>query len=107
MSAWCLREQRAAVAGDDAEVERLMRMLFDRLDEHQRRWFAGLESTRLGYGGDRRIAAIVGMDEKTVRRGRRELSEGLTVVPAGRARRPRRRSLPLAEAYCLAEPVSA
>jgi hypothetical protein len=43
------------------------------LDEQQRRLFAGLESLRLGRGGDRRIAQLTGMDIHTVGKGRREL----------------------------------
>ena len=56
------------------------------LDERQRRWFAGLESLRRGHGGDRRAAALLGMDPATVARGRRELAAGET--PPGRVRRP-------------------
>jgi hypothetical protein len=28
-------------------------LVFNRLDENQRRWFVALESKRLGHGGDR------------------------------------------------------
>ena len=56
------------------------------LDERQRRWFAGLESLRRGHGGDRRAAALLGMDPATVARGRRELAAGET--RPGRVRRP-------------------
>jgi hypothetical protein len=45
------------------------------LDEKQRRLHAGLESLKLGYGGDRRIAEFLGMDPHTVAKGRRELLE--------------------------------
>ena len=34
-----------------------MNMLLSRLDEQQRRWYAALEATRLGHGGDQ----LVGM----------------------------------------------
>lgn len=43
------------------------------LDEKQRRLYAGLESLKLGHGGDRRIAELLGLDVGTVARGRREL----------------------------------
>ncbi len=56
------------------------------LDERQRRWFAGLESLRCGHGGDRRAAALLGLDAATVARGRRELAAGETLP--GRVRRP-------------------
>jgi hypothetical protein len=45
------------------------------LDEKQRRLYAGLESLKLGYGGDRRIAGFIGLDPHTVAKGRRELLE--------------------------------
>ena len=56
------------------------------LDERQRRMFAGLESLRLGWGGDRRVAEITGLDVHTIARGRRELLGG--EMPAARIRRP-------------------
>ena len=36
------------------------------LDERQRRLFAGLESLKCGWGGDTRIAALLGLDVTTV-----------------------------------------
>jgi hypothetical protein len=50
-------------------------LFFSLLDEKQRRWYAGLESLKLGYGGDQRIAGFIGMDPHTVAKGRRELLE--------------------------------
>jgi predicted transcriptional regulator len=46
------------------------------LDEKQRRLYAGLESFKLGHGGDRKIAEFLGLDVHTVARGRRELFRG-------------------------------
>lgn len=43
------------------------------LDEKQRRLYAGLESLKVGYGGDRQIAELLGLDTGTIARGRREL----------------------------------
>ncbi len=43
------------------------------LDERQRRLFAGLESLKCGWGGDRRIATLLGIDPSTVAVGRRQL----------------------------------
>lgn len=49
-------------------------LLFMRLlDEQQRRLFAGLESLRLGWGGDRAVAQATGLDSHTIAKGRREL----------------------------------
>ena len=46
------------------------------LDERQRRLYAGLESLRLGHGGDAYIASLLGIDPHTVARGRQELING-------------------------------
>jgi hypothetical protein len=45
------------------------------LKEKQRRLYAGLESMRVGRGGDRRIAEITAMDVHTIAKGRRELRD--------------------------------
>jgi len=46
------------------------------LNERQRRLYAGLESLKLGHGGDAHIASLLGMDPHTVVRGRQELMSG-------------------------------
>ena len=46
------------------------------LDERQRRLYAGLESLKLGHGGDAHIASLLGLDPHTVARGRQELISG-------------------------------
>jgi hypothetical protein len=63
-------------------------LVFNRLDENQRRWFVALESKRLGHGGDRLLSQITGMDEKTIRRGREELDASLADHLPGRIRQP-------------------
>lgn len=60
--------------------------LLDRLDEQQRRWVAGREAMRLGYGGITRIAEITGLHHETIRRGRDELQNGLADRPTDRIR---------------------
>lgn len=65
-----------------------LRSLLGRLGEPQRRWVAALEARRLGFGGTRIVARITGLDEKTVRRGRRELDTAFADVPTRRLRRP-------------------
>ncbi len=72
----------------DQERHRQMNLLISRLDEQQRRWYTALESTRLGYGGDKQIARITGLDPKTIRRGRREVAMDLSERPAERVRSP-------------------
>lgn len=43
------------------------------LNEQQRRLFAGLESIMWGYGGDRKISNLLGINKNTVAKGRRQL----------------------------------
>jgi hypothetical protein len=57
------------------EMKAAIVLFFSLLDEKQRRLYAGLESLKLGYGGDRRIADFIGLDPHTVAKGRRELLE--------------------------------
>jgi hypothetical protein len=65
---------RGAAATPD-EVKAAIILFLSTLDERQRRLFAGLESLRMGRGGDRRIADWTGMDVHTIAKGRRELEE--------------------------------
>jgi hypothetical protein len=65
-----------------------MNLLLSRLDEQQRRWYVAVEVNRIGHGGIRLLAQITGMDGKTIRRGQRELAEGLTSRPTDRVRLP-------------------
>ena len=51
-------------------------MIRSTLNERQRRLNAGLESLKLGYGGDSYIADLFGKDPHTVARGRRDLEKG-------------------------------
>src|SRR5450631_1504489 len=63
-----------------------MNLLMSRLDEQQRRWYAAVESNKIGYGGDVQVARITGLNVETIRRGRRELAEQLAQRSAGRVR---------------------
>jgi hypothetical protein len=72
----------------DRELHRRINLLLSRLDEQQRRWYVALESSRIGPGGDRLLSQITGLDEKTIRRGRKELATSLAEFPAERVRRP-------------------
>ena len=65
-----------------------MNLLLSRLDEQQRRWYVAVESTRVGYGGDRELSRITGMNVETIRRGRRELDDSLRGRPSDRVRLP-------------------
>ena len=55
------------------ELKAALVLFFSLLDERQRRLYAGLESLKLGHGGDRRIAELLGLDPGTVARGRTQL----------------------------------
>lgn len=55
------------------ELKAAIVLFFSLLDERKRRLYAGLESLKWGHGGDRKVANLLGLDEKTVARGRREL----------------------------------
>ena len=81
--------QQCQLPGDqpDKQLHQKINLLMSRLDETQRRWFAAVESIRLGHGGDKKMSQITGLDEKTIRRGRREMNESLVSNPVERIRR--------------------
>ena len=58
------------------EAKATILLFFSMLDERQRRLYAGLESLKLGHGGDAYIASLLGIDPHTVARGRQELISG-------------------------------
>ena len=64
---------KAEVVSD--ELKAAIVLFSSMLNEKQRRLYAGLESLKLGYGGDQRMAEFIGMDPHTVAKGRRELLE--------------------------------
>jgi len=68
------------------DVEEAMRGFFDSLPERQRRRYAALEVAKLGRGGISYLARILDCDEKTIRRGRRELVQ-VSDLPPGRSRK--------------------
>jgi len=72
----------------DKQLHHQMNLFFSRLDEQQRRWYAALESDRIGQGGDKLLSLITGLDDKTIRRGRDELAQQLASRPVDRVRRP-------------------
>lgn len=62
---------------EEWKIHHQMNVLLSRLDEQQRRWYVGLESKKIGRGGDVELSAITGLDVETIRRGRRELDDDL------------------------------
>lgn len=71
----------------DRALHRRINLLASRLDEQQRRWFAGLEAMRIGRGGQHLIAQVTGLNRHTIARGCRELQADLQSRPVGRVRR--------------------
>ena len=67
------RVRQAASGFAAPEVEDSLRVFLSTLNEKQRRLYAGFEALKWGRGGDAAIAAITGLNIKTVARGRREL----------------------------------
>ena len=56
------------------------------LDERARRLWAAAESRAIGYGGDALVSSATGLARDTIRKGRREIENG--VQATGRVRRP-------------------
>lgn len=68
------------------ELKASILLFYGLLDEQQRRLFAGLESIRLGHGGDTLLGDFLSLDAHTVARGRQQLLDRNVV--SGRTRRP-------------------
>lgn len=87
------------------EVKAALVLFISLLDERQRRLYAGLEALKIGSGGDRQIADMLGLHPRTVAKGRHELLQqdvdGERVRRPGGGRKPvekkRRRSSPRSE----------
>jgi hypothetical protein len=68
------------------EVEAAMRDFFVSLPELERRRYAAVEAVKLGRGAIRYLARVLDCDEKTIRRGKREMVEPVSLLP-GRSRK--------------------
>lgn len=78
--------QPAALQISPDELKASILLFYGLLDEQQRRLFAGLESIRVGHGGDTLRGGFLGLDAHTVARGRQQLLDQNVVI--GRTRRP-------------------
>ena len=76
----------AAVEVMPDELKAAIILFFSLLDERLRRLYAGMEALKLGHGGDRKVADLLGLDPSTVARGRRELLA--QDIVDGRVRQP-------------------
>lgn len=56
-------------------------LLMSQLNEKQRRLYTAREAIRIGYGGIKKLSIITGLDEKTIRKGIRELENNLKDTP--------------------------
>ena len=52
------------VTHPDQEFHRQMNLRLSRLDEQQRRWYAAVESAKVGHGGDRLVSRITGLQSR-------------------------------------------
>ena len=78
-------------SGMDDEIvqrHRHINLLLSRLTEPQRRWYAATLSEAADSPGDRQLALITGVDEKTIRRGKAEMNDGLSDLSTDRQRKP-------------------
>jgi hypothetical protein len=75
----------AALELSPDELKAAILLFYSLLDEQQRRLFAGLESIRVGHGGDTLLSDFLGLDVHTVARGRQQLLDQNVVN--GRSRR--------------------
>jgi hypothetical protein len=73
---------------DEQELRyhRQINLLLSRLNEPQRRWYVGVLSLEPSSPSDVELSLITGLDEKTIRRGRRELAAEFADVPIDRQR---------------------
>jgi hypothetical protein len=78
-------ECRRSEANPTKELHQQINFFLSTLDEHQRRLYVGLESKRLGHGGDQQLAVITGMSVDTISKGRHELERA---EPSNRIRAP-------------------
>jgi hypothetical protein len=67
----CQRSESSPVQ----ELHQQMNFFLSTLDEHQQRLYVGLESKKLGHGGDQHLALITGMNVDTIAKGRHELEQ--------------------------------
>ena len=57
------------------ELQAAIILFYSLLDEQQRRLYAGLESLKLGHGGDHQLAQFLNLNPHTIARGREQLLE--------------------------------
>ncbi len=58
------------------EIKAAIILFYSILNEKQRRLYAGLESMKIGYGGNTLVSELLNIDPETVSKGRKELIKG-------------------------------
>lgn len=58
------------------ELKAAIILFYSTLNEKQRRLYAGLESVKIGYGGDKLLSSLLQISPETVSKGRQELASG-------------------------------
>ena len=61
-------------------VERMMRRLFESLNERDRRRYAAVEAAKLGHGGIEYLTRLLNCDPQTIRQGMAELEADAELV---------------------------
>lgn len=73
------------------KTEMLMQLYYGRLSEKDRRQYAAVEAAKLGRGGLAYISNLLGIDHKTIQRGKTELLAMMggadDAITAGRQRK--------------------
>ncbi|WP_230990579.1 hypothetical protein [Bathymodiolus platifrons methanotrophic gill symbiont] len=75
-------------------IEKSMKKFYDSLCEKNKRRYAAIESEKLSHGGVNYISALLECDPKTIRQGKKELTElelditGIRQPGGGRKKRP-------------------
>lgn len=78
---------RLRMTGYEQAIEIKMQRLFASLSEKDRRRYAAIEAAKLGHGGIGYVAALFGLDPKTVRHGLAELERTSRCRAGSRKRR--------------------
>ena len=65
----------------DKEYHRQINLFAAQLNGRQRRWFAALESSRIGTGGVQVVSSITGISTTTIHQGRKEFANAITELP--------------------------
>jgi hypothetical protein len=68
------------------EIENLMKTMFDRLSEKDRRRYAAVEAQKLGWGGKDYISSLLGIDSRSICQGLDDLIQAQDPA-AGRIRK--------------------